>query len=55
LFTSRSSRPKLWSAAATSARGAIGASSSALTFAALRARAPFSSASSRAASASESR
>jgi hypothetical protein len=46
LFTTRSRRPKLCTAAETSARGAIGASSSALTRAALFARAAFSSASS---------
>jgi hypothetical protein len=55
LFTSRSSRPKLSSAALTSARGAIGASSSAFTLLALFGRMPFSSASSLSASASESR
>ena len=55
LFTRMSSAPKRSSAADTSARGAIGASSSALTRAALFARAAFSSASSFTASASAPR
>jgi len=55
LFTRMSSRPNASSAAPTSARGAIGARSSAFTFAALFARAALSSATSLAASASESR
>jgi hypothetical protein len=55
LFTRRSSRPKLSRAAETRANGAIGARSSAFTFAALLGRAAFSSDSSFAASLSESR